>query len=694
MRSDRRLRFGHKIKVQGVQAVGAVGQVTINTGPNPNPPPSGVIPSITGVSRQVAGTAGGTPITVYGTNFMASSVVQLNGVNCLIRYYEPDRINFLTPPLPASPKTSGYTLTVTNGGSQATLANAIDILPTAANVLAKADFEDDTLGTWGSNGTVTVSTDFAYAGTKCAKMVSSGVDEDCLKAVYGSNPAFGPTGLLTHYRLLLPQSTIDNVNNAGTSGQIKLHLYRDFAVGADPTRKHGIVLGVGPQFRGNQLGCFFDWTNIPCSGTRVDGTAFTSGDTGLVFVANVWNEILLEQSTDGTTGRARLWLNGKRIVNQTNANMITGSNVNELTPYTTKIGTTYTENGIGPLTVYIDDAWASDGVPSDVLLGAGEGDIGYNPATDTLLKSDSMQYTVESASFIGPANNWHKLQGPSLNPDITPYTVTLDPTAGEGAYPIAVRCNLYSVQQAITNGTWVCSSSPDADAGIEGGMFGGTQMGDDAIGGQGGYKFWWSVRMKWPVGFRFSAFEPTVITPNCIRQWNYKTWLVFREAFGGAGGRTTFSSGIDRNGAELNGVVNVDWPAAPAQLWTQDVGPTSTSQKPAAGTSARYGQTMNNQLRGRDMTPDAVADGKWHTFVFFVQNESVEDAGDGKFKIYIDNFQIYDVDGTDPNNAAYRKAYTRVKAWKTCQWFGTINAGSIIDQVHWMGGPVYAWQRP
>lgn len=695
MRSDRRLRLGHPIKVTGVSTTGAVGTVSVLVqGGAPSNPPT-----ITGVNRQVASAEGGTPILITGTNFDATTTVKLNGVTCKLIYYTATTVHCLTPALPASPKTSGYDLIVSNGSLSAQLTNAIDVVGTAANVYARGDFDDDTLGTWTQSGSdVTVSTDYAFTGTKSCKMVSSGIDGDCLIHAYGFNPARGPAGILTHWRLLLPQSTINNVNNNGTTGQIKLHLYRNKDNTADPSRKHGIVLAVGPQARGNQLACFFDWNNVPCSGTRIDGTAFTSGDTGLVFVADTWNEILLEQSNDGTTGRARLWLNGRRVVNQTNVNMVGGTagGALETAEYISRIGIAYTENGVGPLTVYVDDAWTADGVPTGVVLGNGEAPVEFNPATDTLLKQDSLQYTTESSGYFGPSSNWHKLIYPHPGDIayISGVTASLDPAAStKPGYPIGFKFFLPDSKVAITNGTWPVGTG-DYQAGCEGGMFGSTQMGDDAIGGQPSYRFWWSFRRKVSVGFRWSAFDDPVITPNTQRQFNYKQWLVFREAYGGPNGRVTFStleeSGIEVNGSSATG----EFPGWPEVLWEIGVGPDSAD--PAHGT-VRCLQDQNNQLHGVDKSPNSISrDGKEHTFVITMRNESILGLGDGLIGIWVDGYPIGWWDGADPDpsNKVYLRMHTRIRAYKTCQFEPIVNGGAVQDQFSWLLGPSIAWSRP
>lgn len=355
------------VKATTVSGAGAVGSLTVSTGT--------AATSITSLSRDTASSAGGASIVATGTGMSGVTALTVNGTGATVTATTATTVTFTVPALAV-----GGPYTVASGA--ASLASALTILPAPTTIFADADFEDGTDGTWSSSASASVSTDAAYAGTKASKSVTAydgvptntNVHTSQLVKSHGNNPARAEAnGVYTRWYLMLPQSTIDGAANGTTGlGQIKLHLYRNVDNTPDVTRKHGIVLVTGSQARGNQLGIFRDWNNGNVSGTQVDGDAFTDGSTGLVFVDGVWNEIQLWHYNDGALGYAKLWVNGKKLVDISHIDIVGGTSLGgsptggtggalATASYESRIAIAYTENSDGPLTVYVDKARCANG---------------------------------------------------------------------------------------------------------------------------------------------------------------------------------------------------------------------------------------------------------------------------------------------------------------------------------------------
>ena len=249
-------------------------------------------------------------------------------------------------------------VTVSRGGVNSTLRRAFEYLPAPTITYFDASFEDGGLGglSKGGTGSVTVSSDVAYAGTKSAKSaVSSGTigANAALRFSFGAtatpNPALSsPTGVYTRWYLYIPSSTFPTITGrdiGGTEfGQIKLHLFRKTTGSGQPG---WIMAGVGSGFGGPALRAFIDQFILTIPG----------GNTTTTFGDGVWHELQIWNQRANGTGRAKMWIDGRQIFDVNAGNLGSDSPLDE---YVVSIGIAYIQSNAAAF-LYVDNAKGANG---------------------------------------------------------------------------------------------------------------------------------------------------------------------------------------------------------------------------------------------------------------------------------------------------------------------------------------------
>lgn len=100
--------------------------------------------------------------------------------------------------------------------------------------------------------------------------------------------------------------------------------------------------------------------------------------------------------------------------------------------------------------------------------------------------------------------------------------------------------------------------------------------------------------------------------------------------------------------------------------------PADTTPCECASKKALYRQHLLTNTKD----PVSIANGAWHNFVMEINKESALDAGDGMFRLWIDDGLVCDYNGNDAANAAYQKCFTRTMAFgRPIQWKSIANLG-------------------
>lgn len=197
-----------------------------------------------------------------------------------------------------------------------------------------------------------------------------------------------------------------------------------------------------------------------------------------------------------------------------------------------------------------------------------------------------------------------------------------------------------------------CLSGTDADVGIEKGNL------TDFTSAHRDY--YCTMSVEFDSNFVFYA-------PACAGATDLKTIIFFREENNTGVGRITFHSHKPSSGDYNPNPYNLSDFSRP--YWRFAIAPTATSQQPGGNKTASYIQNVQNALY-----PDTLKDGLPHRLTFFYRKESVEDAGDGALKLWVDATAVLDYDGGDPNNTAFGVVYTRATGiGKTLQMLGILN---------------------
>ena len=237
-----------------------------------------------------------------------------------------------------------------------------------------SDFENGTLGDLsvypGNNGTCTVTTEAARTGTRAAKCVTtaSAAAEGALWYTWGNkpgepaNPALSEAnGYYQKFSIMYAPGSFANVYNGGTSSQFKMLLNRsDWHYGFEGAwfmTSWGVNYGSWPPLIENN--------GDNCSGMHWNWPS--------VLQEGVWYDITTWFKRDPTThtGHAKMWVNG---VLMTDTDVMPPAYGTSASPgglsclgsdivanqQQFEVGATYTQNTVGPFTVYVDDVQAAN----------------------------------------------------------------------------------------------------------------------------------------------------------------------------------------------------------------------------------------------------------------------------------------------------------------------------------------------
>ena len=247
-------------------------------------------------------------------------------------------------------------VSVTQSGATATLPAAFEYLPAPSVTYFSHGFEDNTLGALRADvdagGSVTPSTDVAFAGTRSAKAAHLATAGGASSLVYDflstRNPALtSATGVYMRWYVYVPTATMTLARATSPfTAQIKLHLFRQTSGSGQPG---WLMCGVGADFPpGNVLTCFIDNGVLTIPG---GATSYTLGD-------GVWLELQVWYRRSGGMGRTRMWVNGRQLLDVTSLAM---GNDDPAAIYRAYFGGAYVELPSGTSVVYVDNVAAANG---------------------------------------------------------------------------------------------------------------------------------------------------------------------------------------------------------------------------------------------------------------------------------------------------------------------------------------------
>ncbi len=282
-------------------------------------------PSITSLSRDGGSSAGGAQIVVNGVGFGSDAVVKFGGTTATVTSITPTAINAVAPPGTATNPIApvAVAVTVTTGGTTATLANPWTYWPAPTNVLGAADFENGTYGTGGlgpcctpaGGDAISISTDQAHSGTHSVKQVvmSTAQNDVAFGGGWVQSDIVGGAGRWHRWYMFAPAATMASVAN---NGQIKLFLSRT------GVSNHFVVLATGPetldpaQEGANVLGALIDQFNYHLNDNYNFHPQDNVGITPTI-TSGVWHEIQVYEYRDpvASIGHAKVWFDGKLIAN-------------------------------------------------------------------------------------------------------------------------------------------------------------------------------------------------------------------------------------------------------------------------------------------------------------------------------------------------------------------------------------------
>lgn len=307
-----------------------------------------VAPVLESISRDIGVAAGGTAQTLRGYGFTGTSGVTFGGAAATsVVVVNDSKVTCVTPSGTASE--TAVDVVVTNAGGSSTLSAAFEYGPTVTVTYASETFASGSLGALSSTGSVSVVTIPTPRGsaTKCAQCTTtSGGTESSVSIALTNNPMVNqPNGLWVRHYPNVPTATMTLVESAG---QVKTFLCR-----VNNTTPLTAMFGVGTQFggAGTQLATYIDSGITPVVGS-VPGVPQGDGD---------WPEYLIQitRNTGASTGRMRIWVNGKKTVNTTNA-AIAGNTTTDT--YTPRLGAVFTQaTPAGTLTINVADVQVLNG---------------------------------------------------------------------------------------------------------------------------------------------------------------------------------------------------------------------------------------------------------------------------------------------------------------------------------------------
>jgi hypothetical protein len=208
-----------------------------------------------------------------------------------------------------------------------------------------------------------------------------------------------------------------------------------------------------------------------------------------------------------------------------------------------------------------------------------------------------------------------------------------------------------------------CLRGADADVLIERGI----RVGE-------GQRDWYvSYYARWTEGYLFAWPSGSRCSGN-----SSKEMPIFR----GAGlPRITWAATREPACPEIYGRIN-------SLRWTFAIGAEPGSTQPSCGSNYRQYLALGSK------DPASLGDGQWHRITFRYLKESAIDAGDGIVQVWIDGVQIMDYDGTDIDNPAYGRVYTRTTPmFRPLQYQSVIVRGAPQVQSRWYDD-VKIWYRP
>jgi hypothetical protein len=297
--------------------------------------------TLTSLSRDGGSTAGGVKVLLTGTGFRATDCVKFGGVAATnVTLLNPTTLQATAPPRAIG----AVDITVTQSDAVSTLPAAFTYWPEPTKILASADFENGTLGsftTFSPKNNLVVTTK-AHSGTHSLySFADFPSTTNQISWVAKQNDIVGGPGRWHRWYMLIPAPTLANT---AKNGQIKLFLSRT------GVSNNFTVLGEGLEFNStdNSLAGRMDQNNIHIN-------------TGPVITPDVWHEVQVYEFRDPNThqGTTRIWWDGK-LVGQATSPLL--GDDDPALGRGAAFGAVYTQNAAGyPIEVYVDDIVIADG---------------------------------------------------------------------------------------------------------------------------------------------------------------------------------------------------------------------------------------------------------------------------------------------------------------------------------------------
>jgi len=315
---------------------------------------SGSGAAIDSVSRDVGSAAGGTPVAIYGSGFLASDCAYFGSRLGTVDSVTSGVLYARTPADTTITASDPVSIVVQQNGHSTFATDQFDYEPTLKTTYVSQDFENGTVAPFlagkDSAGVVAIDSTYAHSGklsVKCSIHPHAAITIARLESKFGgalNPPLNSATGVYQRWYILVPQYTLDS----SASGQIKLHLER---VNATQPPPGWFMLGEGSQFGSTPKG------EVVAFGD--DGIfVLPGGHTKAVLTAGVWMEIETWYKRTTGVGHAKLWVNGRLKVDTTSAVFGSDNATDALTMY---IGLVYAQALTGQVAVWVDDAAAADG---------------------------------------------------------------------------------------------------------------------------------------------------------------------------------------------------------------------------------------------------------------------------------------------------------------------------------------------
>ena len=344
------------------------------------------------ISRDVGSTAGGTVLIITGTDFVDGATIDIGGGAATDVVFDSSTSLTCTTPARAAGLVD---IVVTNpstaaGSLQGQGAYGYEYLPAPGTIYAENHYpiggghspfgtDFNTPGTayefWhtadGCGGAACEPTWFDFdvpiyvtGGTStqssAAKARKGGGSEGASKLVYDftgdaiENPTLEATGLYQRWYSMLPENSL--AISRVTGSQIKLLLNRH---GLGSWLMNGIGTQFSPSFEDEYIAFINDGIK-PLPPSTGFSTNATPSRTGFKILANTWHEFQTWYFHDGTTGRTRLWIDGKEMYDCTDDRL---GNNSSTAGHRFEIGVAWVQGNDGPnqTSVYIDEPALADG---------------------------------------------------------------------------------------------------------------------------------------------------------------------------------------------------------------------------------------------------------------------------------------------------------------------------------------------